>query len=133
MKWISKTCTNKGVPKPLTSDAVALATRHMHDPYHDQLVTCCVCNQNTVTSTTQRLTIADLPESVFSQLQVPDGSVAPTLSPLLQQQYDVSHMHHLFASLVGVMLSSSGVEMHSLSCSNPLNCKCEPLFYICKQ
>jgi hypothetical protein len=123
----------QGVPEPPSSDAIALATKNMHDSYHDQLVTCCVCNQNTVSSTTQRFTITDLPESVFSQLQVPDGSVAPTLSPLLQQQYDVSLMDPLFAPLVGVMLSSSGVEMHRLSCYNPLNCSCEPLFCICKQ
>ena len=122
-----------GMPEPPSAEKLVEITERLHDRFHEENVTCAVCNQFVRITTAKLLTAKNLPPKFFDLLQAPDGTPesSPLLHPTLVKQYDVSLLFPRHSEFKNVLLSPDGVLQHSLNCKNDGNCSCVPHLYIC--
>jgi len=123
----------KGMPDPLSEEKLSEITSEIFQKYHEEVVTCAVCNQFTNISLAKLLSVKQFPKKMYTILKVPNvsGMSAQKLHPILVKQYDVFEIFAEQLELKNVMLSPNGVVRHITSCVDKGNCKCTPKMYFC--
>lgn len=123
----------KGMPEPPLPEKLIEITANIYERFHENNVTCAVCNQFVRQGRAKLLTTENLPPNFFSILQAPkeiSGSELH-LNATLLSQYDVSPLFPLHQAFKNVLLSPDGVLTHLSNCTNDGICKCVPHLHIC--
>jgi len=126
-----------GMPELVSKDHITEITNCIYDRYHEEIVSCAVCNQFIEISKSKLFPFNKAPRKLFSLLTPPDGSgnSGKPLHPENRKQYNISELipenSKYKNTFKNVLLSPNGILIHSSNCSNAKNCRCTPHLYIC--
>ncbi len=62
------------IPDSLSEEKLAEITSDIYQKYHEEIVTCAVCNQFTNISLAKLLSVQQFPKKMYALLKAPDGS-----------------------------------------------------------
>ncbi len=127
------------MPEPLSNDNLTEITNSIFDRFHEDIVSCAVCNQFKKVSKCKLFPFKKVPQKMFGILKPSNGTSnsAKPLHPELLKQYGISQLlpessefRHVFQN---VLLAPNGVLLHTSTFNNEEQCRCTPHLYICYQ